>query len=219
MSNQEAPVDFVIDFTPHSEWEAYTGEGGNGRCPLDGQVAATITKIIPMMTKPKDGSVGKPAAIFHVTVQDEDNGKGVHLSTLVLCGGEDKNQEALSRQLMAALHAAGTSVEKIRANAKAGAKMNASQLFPALIGKTTYVEIVASSYKNRETTDISDWSFKERYEQAKLVGAHRRPRAALTAAAVAGAASGYNLGGGSTANGTPAGTQVAPTGSSAMPML
>lgn len=221
-------IDFQFDFSPYKEYVPYSGDGGSDLLPFDGIVTSKIVKIVPYITKSKihDGKeVGKKNAVKVYTVVTDEEGwkdaagvlhtaKGCKLISDVLCSGEDKNNEALGRQLIDLLLSTGTTLEKIHQNAAAGAKMGIKQIGQALTEKACYQRVRAAiTNQGKETTD-AEFVTPENYTQAKTIGAHRSSRKAVAPATVAAAAQGMNLGGVTTVVGNGA---AAATGS--IPML
>lgn len=212
MADQQ--VTFDVDFTPHTEYEPYSGEGASDRIPFDGYFKVNVASYKPYMTKAKDGQPPKPSIKVGAVIQDDD-AKGMKLIDDVLCGGKDKNGEDLSRQLMEFLHSTGTPKDSIRQNAANKTKANIDAVMAKVVGRTAYCEVQADTYDGKETSRVINWITEERYNQAKTVGAHRRSRRA-TGATQGGGAGFQNLGG--TPNGAAAGTST-PAGGNSLPML
>lgn len=209
------PVDFEFSFAPYKGFQPYTGDGGSDMFPFDGLIEVKVGTITPYRTKGKDGVEGKPAVKVHGTAQDSDAG-GLRVIDDVLCGGQDRNGEDLGRQFIEFMLSTGTTLESIHKNAESGAKGSIQAIAKGLVGRTAYAEIEADVYDGKQTTKVRNWVTKERYEQAKTIGAHRRPRRTVAAGAAAGGA-GTAVGGGAANGVAPAAVPAA--GGSALPML
>lgn len=174
-------TDFNFYFTPFATYEAYSGEGGSDNVPFAGLVHVNLTSLSAFHTAPKDGSQPKPAVKVGSVIQDED-GKGLRLISTVLAGGKDKNGDDLGRQFIDLLVSSGTTVDAIKKNAQNNVGGPISGILNQLRGRGAYCEIDGDTYDGRETTRVLNWVTKERYEQAKAIGAHRRPRRKVGAA-------------------------------------
>lgn len=197
-------VNFKVSFAPFANWAPYAGSGGSDIVPFDGLVEVKLASFEPYFTEAKPNSPSKPAIKVFSTIVDKD-GENLRLIDDVLCGGKDKHGEDMGRQLMELLASSGTTVEAIQQLAKEGKDTDIAALCQQIVGRSAYCEIQASAYNGKEGTEVTNWIMKERYEQAKTLGAHRRKRRAVTTGTTT------NLGG---TNGA-----TAPTGSSSLPML
>lgn len=212
----EQQVDFNFSFAPHTQYAPYTGEGGSDPFPQDGLYAVKLGGFKPYFTKDKKF----PALKVHGVAEDED-AKGLRLIDDVLCGGKDKNGDDLGRQFCDLLVSSGTAVDSIHQNAQKGVEGSISAITKQLVNRVAYVEIEADVYEGKETSKVRNWITKERYEQAKAIGAHRRKRRAVGQQAQAGAG-GMNLGGGAAAAPNGAANPPAAAGTpagGALPML
>jgi len=205
---------FTFSFAGLTDYSPYTGEGGSDIIPFDGYVAVKLVSFEAYHTKDKK----YPAVKVRATIEDED-AKNMRLIDDVLCGGKDKNGNDLARQFADLLVSSGTTPESIQENARKGVSADIATICGQLVGRVAYCEIQASKKPDgADSTEVSNWILKERYEQAKTIGAHRRGRRAVQAANVAGAAS-FTMGGApANTNGATAGTP-APAAGSAFPSL
>lgn len=207
---------FEFSFAPHKEYTPYSGDASD-MIPFDGFVCVKLGNMKPYLTKEKKYPALKVAAV----IGDED-AKGMRLVDDVMCGGKDKNGDDLGRQFCDLLVSAGTAVEAIRQNAANGATAPIEQIIAKIAGREAYCEIQADVYDGKDTTKVINWITKERYEMAKAIGAHRRPRRKAVAQNAAGA-SNLNLGGVQQQNAAAPGASVNGTASAgksdSLPML
>ncbi|APU88858.1 hypothetical protein Rctr197k_027 [Virus Rctr197k] len=208
-------VDFNFAFAPYKEYKPYEGDGGTDTFPFDGFIAVKFSSFRPYFTKDK-----KYPALKAAGLAEDDDAKGMRVMDDVLCGGKDKNGEDLGRQFVDLLLSSGTALESVHKNAASNVEGSIKAITAQLVGRIAYAEIEADVYDGKETTKVKNWITKERYEQAKLIGAHRRKRRAVNLQANPAAGGGVPLGGPGAANGTtqPA-AAGAPAGGSALPML
>lgn len=204
------------DFTP------FSGEGGADAVPFDGLVAISLAGSATYDAK-KNERGETPAMIrVNAVIQDEGDGQGLRLISHLHLDGTDRNGDWMGRQFLEFQHSCGTSVEQIHKNAEAGTNVpDANLIIKKYMDdkRTGYCEIEADVYDGRETTRVKNWITKERYEQAKAIGAHRRKRRTVGTTASPGAG-GVNLGGGAAANGaTPGQASTPAAGGSSLPML
>ena len=210
---------FDFSFAPHKEYTPYSGDASD-MIPFDGFVAVKLGNMKPYLTKEKKFPALKVASV----ILDED-GKGLRLVDDVMCGGKDKNGDDLGRQFCDLLVSAGTPVDAIRQNAANGASAPIEHIIAKIAGKEAYCEIQADVYEGKDTSKVINWITKERYDQAKVIGAHRRSRRKVVQQNAAGAQN-VNLGGGIQTNAAGPGTNgtVAPAAAAAgksdtLPML
>ena len=214
----EQNVDFNFNFGKHKDWAPYTGDGGSDLFPFDGFIAVQLVNMRPYFTEKNK----YPALKVSGVCQDEE-AKGARVISDVLCGGTDKNGEDLGRQFLTLLHSSGTPEESIKQNAANNVEGSIKAISSQLVNRVAYAEIERDMYDGKETTKVKNWIAKERYEQAKAIGAHRRkPRQVLAGAGTGGASAGVGVGvgGGGAANGTT--TTAAggtPAGGGSLPLL
>jgi hypothetical protein len=201
------------DFTP------YAGEAVD--ClPFDGYVAVALTGSATFDSKPNERGERVPMIRINGVVQDEGEGQGMRILSNLHLDGTDRNGGWMGRQFLEFMHSCGTTLETIVKNAESGVVINDANLIVKKFmeeKRLGYLEVEADVYDGRETTRVKNWISKEKYEQARLVGAHRRKRRAVGTAPASGAVA--NLGGGgampmAAANGT-----AAAASASALPML
>jgi len=192
--------DIVIDLgAALKDYEQYDGLGSGDVFPKAGLYVATIEKS-RATTAEKDG---KPMIVVVPVAQDED-ARGLRTKPHnVLCGGLDKNNKSLGRQLgdlFVSLGMPSEEVKKITGSATLG------QLAAQVIGKTVYIDVDSEFYEGKEQSAVVNFVTKERYETAKAANAHRRPRrqpvqytgapqGVLPLAGMPSPVSGFNLGG------------------------
>lgn len=196
------------DFTP------YAGESAD--CiPFDGYVAVALTGSATYDSKPNERGERAPMIRVNAVLQDEGEGQGLRVISNLHLDGNDRNGGWMGRQFLEFMHSCGTTLETIQKNAENGVVINdANAIVKKFIEEKRlgYIEVEADVYDGRETSRVKSWISKEKYEQAKLVGAHRRKRRTVGVAPAAVA----NLGG---AHGTANGTAAAGASASSLPML
>lgn len=201
---QQQEVDFKFSFAPFKDFVPFTGEQSD-MIPEDGIGLATITGFRPYFSKAKPGEQPKPMLSLAATIQDADF-KGLRLVDQVLCGGLDKHNEDLGRQLVEVLVATGITSDQIHGMAQDARfqDMSIRQIAQAyLMGKTVVVEWEADSYEGRPTSSVRRWQAdltmperQARLQQQQVLKAHRRPRRAVQSTAATQAAAGaFNVGG------------------------
>lgn len=212
-----------FNFTKAKDYTPYSGEGGADAVPFDGLVAVTLAGSNTYDAKKNDRNETPPMIRVNAVIQDEDGG-GLRLISHLHLDGTDRNGDWMGRQFCDFISSCGTPLENIHKNAASGVNVpDANAIVKKYMEekRTGYCEIEADVYDGKETTRVKNWVTKERYEQAKTIGAHRRKRRAVNATAPANTG-GVNLGGGGgqAANGAATGQATTPSqGSSSLPML
>ena len=184
-----------LDFTGAGGFEPNSGGGGSDILTHDGHYAVKIAKATAGMSK-----AGNAQVEFEVVVEDADN-KGKRVKSWCPYTGNDRKGRPNAQRLFQVLASTGT--DKSKLTAMDGKSLAIEEVCKMLEGRIGYVEISAEKSMDGQywNSNVRFWNVKQRYEDQKAVGAHRRPispecaawqRGGPSAAAPAAAAPGTN---------------------------
>jgi len=161
-----------LDFTGSASFEPNSGGAGSDLVTHDGHYAVKIVKAEAGLSK-----AGNAQVAFECIIEDDDE-KGKRVKSWVPYAGTDKKGRPNAQRFFQVLTSAGTEKDKLLG--LDGKQMPIEDVCKSLEGKVAYVEIATEkSYDGMYwNSNIRFWNTKQRYEDQKAVGAHRRPIAA-----------------------------------------
>ncbi len=198
---------FLINFGETEKFTPFEGSGAD-LLPFEGIVECVIEKVTSGESRQNNKML-----IFTLVVKDDD-AKGMRVVKRQPVAGTRSdgipNVHGLLEILNSAWSADGLDDAQIKAkrDGLSGSEIDDVQIGQQLTGKTVYADVSSRQYQNNSgaqvwTSEVRNFKLKRHVEDAKPVGAHRRPLPPAPQAYLDGARSG-NVGGSAVSASAPA---------------